>query len=391
MEQYRRASGDLGRPGERGLEAQGARFPWLSALIFLLALFAIFRPDRPLYEWLAAPVRAEPRPVTARGDLGVGERRQIELFETASSSVVSVHNLGIRRDFFSRDIFKVPQGAGSGFVWDDRGHIVTNYHVIHRAQEVEVTLSDNRRLKARVVGGAPDKDLAVLRLVEGLQGLKPLPVGTSGDLKVGQNVLAIGNPFGLDQTMTTGIISALGREIQGAGGRTINDVIQTDASINPGNSGGPLLDSAGRLIGVTTAIYSTSGSSAGIGFAVPVDTVNRVVPQLITHGRVVRPTLGVHLVAPHIASRLGVQRGVLVLRVLQASGAEAAGLRGTVQLRQGVRLGDVLIGVGDHAVDNTDDLLNALETYRVGQKVDVRALRDGAETRFEVELGDGDP
>ncbi len=238
------------------------------------------------------PATSGPRPVSPRGSLLPDEQAFISRFKEARSSVVYITSIAYKQDWFSFDVQAVPTGTGSGFVWDEQGHVVTNYHVIEGAQELEVTLSDHTTYQAKVVGLAPEKDLAVLRLQAAPAKLRPIPIGTSGDLQVGQRVLAIGNPFGLDQTLTTGVVSALGREIQSATRRRIAGVIQTDAAINPGNSGGPLLDSSGRLIGVNTAIQSTSGSSAGIGFAVPVDTVNRIVPQLISKGQILRPDPG---------------------------------------------------------------------------------------------------
>ncbi len=246
---------------------------------------------------------------------------------SASPSVVYLTSLALKRDIFSLNLFEIPHGAGSGFVWDQDGHIITNFHVIQEASGARVTLADHSVWDAQLVGTAPDQDLAVLYINAPKHQLKPIAIGTSGDLQVGQKVFAIGNPFGLDQTLTTGIISALGREINAVTGRTISGVIQTDAAINPGNSGGPLLDSAGRLIGVNTAIYSPSGVSTGIGFAVPVDTVNRVVPQLIRHGRIIRPGLGVRIADDATARRFGLQ-GVLIIQVEKGSAAETAGLRG---------------------------------------------------------------
>ena len=201
------------------------------------------------------------------------------------------------------DVTEIPQGTGSGFVWDQDGHIVTNFHVVQEGDRANVTLNDGSTYPATIVGTTPDKDIAVLKIDAPPQKLLPLPIGQSSNLKVGQKVLAIGNPFGLDQTLTTGVISGLGREIKSVSGRPIHDVIQTDASINPGNSGGPLLDSSGRLIGINTAIYSPSGANAGIGFAVPVDTVNQIVPQLMKFGKITRPGLGISILADQIAQQ----------------------------------------------------------------------------------------
>jgi S1-C subfamily serine protease len=237
--------------------------------------------------------KSEPRVVQARGNLAEDERSTIELFENSRDSVVFITTRQRVMDAWSRNIFSVPSGTGSGFIWDDLGHIITNLHVIKGASEAIVRLADGRDYKASLVGASPAHDIAVLKIGIGFQRPAPVPLGSSHDLKVGQKVFAIGNPFGLDWTLTTGIVSALDRSLPGSDGRTIDNLIQTDAAINPGNSGGPLLDSAGRLIGINTAIYSPSGASAGIGFSVPVDTVNRVVPQIISRGKYIRPALGI--------------------------------------------------------------------------------------------------
>jgi S1-C subfamily serine protease len=329
---------------------------------------------------------AVPRAVTPRGDLAADENATIALFRQASPSVVYITSLALKRDIFSLNLFEIPQGAGSGFVWDQDGHIITNFHVIQEASGARVTLADHSVWDAQLIGTAPDQDLAVLYINAPRHLLKPLAIGTSDDLQVGQKVFAIGNPFGLDQTLTTGIISALGREINAVTGRTISGVIQTDAAINPGNSGGPLLDSAGRLIGVNTAIYSPSGASTGIGFAVPVDTVNRVVPQLIRHGRVIRPGLGVRIADDATARRLGLQ-GVLIIQTETGSAAEAAGLRGTRRDSEGrLLLGDVIVHINDTPITASGDLLNALENYAVGATVTVTVLREGTRVAVPVTL-----
>jgi S1-C subfamily serine protease len=256
----------------------------LALLLVGAAAVLVWRLSPPLSEH-GSEASAVSRPVTAREGLFEDEKRTIGIFRQASPSAVHITTLAVRRDRLTRNLSRIPQGTGSGFIWDREGRVVTNYHVIQGADAADVTLADQSVWKARLVGGFPDKDLAVLVIDTPKERLRPVPLGTSHDLEVGQSVFAIGNPFGLDQTLTTGIISALGREIESANGQTIGDVIQTDAAINPGNSGGPLLDSAGRLIGVNTAIQSPSGASAGIGFAIPVDEVNRVVPQLIRDGK----------------------------------------------------------------------------------------------------------
>ncbi|PIE31206.1 2-alkenal reductase, partial [candidate division KSB3 bacterium] len=274
---------------------------------------------------------------------------------------------------------------GSGFIWDDEGRIVTNYHVISDASRIQVTMADHTTWKAVLVGAAPDKDLAVLQISAPGQHLRPIPIGTSKDLLVGQKVFAIGNPFGLDQTITSGIISALGREITSVTGRKIQGVIQTDAAINPGNSGGPLLDSAGRLIGVNTAIYSPSGAYAGIGFAVSVDEVNRVIPQLIRHGRLVRPGIGVSLADQRLAAQLGV-RGVLILDVAEGGSAHRAGLQPTMQYRGEIILGDVITAINGVRVDDYDAVRDALDSFAVGDEVVLTVLRQGASLNIPVTL-----
>ncbi|MEE9148624.1 MAG: trypsin-like peptidase domain-containing protein [Candidatus Tectomicrobia bacterium] len=329
---------------------------------------------------------AVPRTVTPRGDLAADEQATVKLFRQASLSVVYITTVALRRDFFNLNLSEIPQGSGSGFIWDQEGHVITNFHVIRDASSAKITLADQSVWDAQLVGAAPDKDLVVLYIDAPKSRLKPLAIGTSNDLLVGQKVFAIGNPFGLDQTLTTGIISALGREITSVSNRTITGVIQTDAAINPGNSGGPLLDSAGRLIGVNTAIYSPSGASAGIGFAVPVNTVNRVVPQLIRHGRVIRPGLGVRVADDAAARRLELP-GVLILRIEAGGGARAAGLRGTRRNASGRWiLGDVIVGLESERVETSDDLLNALEKHQVGDTIQVEILRGGERLSVPVRL-----
>lgn len=328
---------------------------------------------------------AAPRAVMPRGDLAADEKSTIELFEKASPSVVFITSREFRRGF---RILDVPQeGAGSGFVWDDAGHIVTNYHVIRNAQEVMVRLADQSSWEGEVVGTEADKDVAVLRINAPAKLLRPVPIGTSSDLLVGQKVFAIGNPFGLDQTLTTGVVSALGRTIKSISGRTIENVIQTDAAINPGNSGGPLLDSAGRIIGVNTMIYSPSGASAGIGFAVPIDTVNEVVPQLLKFGKVIRPYLGITFVPEHIVQRQLGLSGVLIDDVQEGTGAAAAGLRGTQLARDGsVILGDLIVAIDGKKIASYDDLRSVLDKHKAGDRVEVSFLRDGHRQSVEITL-----
>ena len=300
--------------------------------------------------------------------------------------MVNITTLAVARDFFSLNLLQIPEGTGSGFIWDDAGHIVTNFHVIEKAAAAQVTLADHSTWKARRVGVAPDKDLAVLRIDAPRDRLRPIPIGSSKDLQVGQKALAIGNPFGLDQTLTTGVISALGREIESVTRRPIQGVIQTDTAINPGNSGGPLLDSAGRLIGVNTAIYSPSGASAGIGFAIPVDTVNRVVPELIRYGKIIRPGLGVQVAEDQLAAELRV-KGVLIVDVVPGSVAAKAGIRPTRRDSQGrVRLGDVIVAINGKRINSVNDLFLLLEEYKVGDVVALGLFRDGKREQVKVTL-----
>jgi len=314
------------------------------------------------------------------------EERVISLFERLSPSVAFITTMGATQSAFGMRSQAQPQGAGTGFVWDENGHVVTNFHVIAQAQEAVVTLADGSEWKGRLVGAAPDHDLAVLKIDAPADKLRPIPVGSSKNLRVGQFAMAIGNPFGLDQTLTTGVVSALDRQIESISGRQIYGVVQTDAAINPGNSGGPLIDSGGRLIGVNTAIKSASGSSAGIGFAVPVDTVNRIVPQLIKNGKAARPGLGILLAGDGVSRRFGVE-GVVVRAVNPGSPAENAGLLGLDQDRWGrVRLGDVIVGIEDRAVKGIDDLIKVLDSRAVGDEVKVELDRNGARREVKVRL-----
>jgi S1-C subfamily serine protease len=326
-----------------------------------------------------------PRPIAPRGDLWDEEKATIELFRRTSPSVVFITTLSRQaRGFF--EIQEVPQGAGTGFIWDKEGHIVTNFHVIQGASAARVSLHDHSEWPATLVGIAPDQDLAVLRIRVPADKLVATSVGSSRELQVGQKVFAIGNPFGLDFTLTTGIVSALGRSIAALTGRRIDDVIQTDAAINPGNSGGPLLDSAGRLVGVNTQIASPSGASAGVGFAVPVDTVNRVVPQLIEHGQIVRPQLGIAAGNEWVLRRAGI-RGVLIMSVAPSSPAQRAGLRGTYRAEDGTLvLGDIIQAIDGREVASLDDLYAALERHSQGDVVKLKVVRDGRSLEVEVRL-----
>ncbi|MBI5790154.1 MAG: trypsin-like peptidase domain-containing protein [Rhodocyclales bacterium] len=334
----------------------------------------------------------QPRPVTPRGELAADEQATIALFERTRDSVVFISTRERVRDFWTRNVFSVPRGSGSGFIWDEAGHVVTNHHVIEGASEAMIKLADGSSYKARLVGTSPRHDIAVLRIDTGFRKPEPVPVGSSRDLRVGQRVFAIGNPFGLDWTLTRGIVSALDRSLSGDGGSSIHHLIQTDAAINPGNSGGPLLDSAGRLIGINTAIYSPSGASAGIGFAVPVDTVNRVVPQLIRHGKYARPTLGIEAderLNERLLALLGV-RGVVILDVTPGSAAAAAGLRGVTVRGGEVIPGDIILAVNGRKIDAMDKLAALLDDQRVGDTVRLTLLRQGQQRDVAVRLQAGD-
>lgn len=337
-------------------------------------------------EWRQVNRNAEPRAVTARGDLAEDEKNTIEIFRQSAPSVVYITSIALRRNFFSLNAVEIPQGTGSGFIWDSDGRIVTNYHVISDASHIRVTLSDQSEHKAILIGAAPDKDLAVLHISAPPHKLKPITVGEASNLLVGQKVFAIGNPFGLDHTITSGIISALGREINAITGRTIKGVIQTDAAINPGNSGGPLLDSAGRLIGINTAIYSPSGAYAGIGFAVPVEEINRVVPELISNGRLIKPGIGVSLVDERWAARYGISEGVLVGEVEKGSPADQAGLQSLRLFRGNQIAGDIIVSVAGEPISNINDLRDIFERHRVGDEVELSYLRGGQKATVRVRL-----
>lgn len=328
---------------------------------------------------------ANPRPVTARGNLAEDEKNSIDIFKNTSTSVVFITSKALRRNLFSLNAIEIPQGTGSGIVWDNDGRIVTNFHVIRDANSIQVTMADHSKWQAVLVGAAPDKDLAVLQIGVPQKLLHPIPIGDSSSLLVGQKVFAIGNPFGLDQTMTSGIISALDREINAITGRIIRGVIQTDAAINPGNSGGPLLDSAGRLIGINTAIYSPSGAYAGIGFAVPVAEINQVIPRLIKDGRLIKPGLGVTLADSRISKQLGIM-GLIILTVEEGSGSDKAGLRPTTQLGGEIIIGDIIQQVDGVEVRGLNDLQDILEKHAIGDRVNVIVLRDNVVTEVMVEL-----
>jgi S1-C subfamily serine protease len=315
------------------------------------------------------------------------EDNTIALFKEASPSTVFVTNVAIGQNMYM-DEFAIPQGAGSGFVWDKKGHIVTNYHVVQGGDAFLVTFDDHTQKEAKLVGADPNKDIAVLVVDEPGEKLKPIKLGSSDRLQVGQQAFAIGNPYGLDHTLTKGIVSALGREVQGIGGVMIRDMIQTDAAINPGNSGGPLLDSGGNLIGMNTMIFSRSGSSAGIGFAVPVAFIKRIVPQLVQYGKVIRPGIGITIMTSGEKQYwIGDQDGVVINQIQKGGPADKAGLRG-VRRRPGGRftLGDILVGLDSYKIKDFDDLYNALDHFKAGDVVTVKVLRDGKPLSARVPL-----
>jgi S1-C subfamily serine protease len=351
------------------------------ALIAVLALLAVSVAQPYVTRRLLTDTAS--RPVAARGDLSEAEQSIIELFEQVSPSVVQVVGRQGGRNLFDEDNTGVQ--SGTGFVWDGAGDIVTNNHVVNGTTEVAVRLATGGALAADIVGTAPNYDLAVIRLRHPQTALKPVAVGSSADLKIGQFAFAIGNPFGLDQSLTFGVISALHRRLPTSSGHQITNVIQTDAAVNPGNSGGPLLDSSGRVVGVNTAIISPSGSSAGIGFAIPMDVVNRVVPQLIRDGRVPTPGIGIVAVSEQDATRLGVE-GIPILRTLPNSSAARAGLRG-VDTRTGA-LGDVIVSVNGKPAQRLSDLTNELDEIGVGHDVRLGILRNNHSETVTVTVAD---
>lgn len=314
------------------------------------------------------------------------EQNTVDIFDNAGPGTVFVTQNQIVRDRYTMRATEVPSGSGSGFIWDTDGHIITNYHVIDGSSHLTVTLYNQKTYPAKLVGGEPKKDIAVLKIDAPADELTPIPrPDDTYELAVGQKAIAIGNPFGLDHTITTGIISAMGRDQLGYGGVTIRDMIQTDASINPGNSGGPLLDSSGQLIGMNTMIFSKSGASAGIGFAVPFSTIKRVVPQIIRTGKAQQIGLGISILPDAIARRNGIQ-GVIVRQVANNSPAARAGLRGVEQNYRGTYIGDVIVGIDDKKVTNYDTLYNALDTHQPGDTIQVKIRREGKIISLPVEL-----
>jgi 2-alkenal reductase len=327
--------------------------------------------------------RVEPRTITARGPLPPAEQALVDLFANAAPSVAYITTEILQpTGFFTAAVAK---GAGSGFVWDGNGHVVTNNHVVEGARSVFVQLDAGEPVEARIVGTAPDYDLAVVRLTRAQRGLRPIPLGTSRDLRIGQAVYAIGNPFGLQRTLTQGIVSALDRELPTTDFREVAGVIQTDAAINPGNSGGPLLDSAGRLVGVNTAIRSESGSSAGIGFAIPADLVNRVVPSLISRGRAPLPGIGINPVRPDLVERAGIA-GVVIAEVRRGTPAAQAGLKPLD--RDSGNLGDIIVGVNGKRVDTLSSFVAELDRTGIGNSADLTVVRDDKERHVRVQVID---
>lgn len=358
-------------------------------VLWFLLVAALALALRPWVEDLRLLLTAEPRAVAARGELAADEQTTIEIFRATSPSVVYITTTRPVLDLTTRNLREVPRGTGSGLIWDEVGHVVTNYHVVEGMRSAYVRLADDRSYEAAIVGVSPAHDLAVLRIQVPIRRPAPVTLGASKDLQVGQKVFAIGNPFGFDHTLTTGVISALDRTLRTEEGIAIQHLIQTDAAINPGNSGGPLIDSAGRLIGINTAIYSPSGAFAGIGFAVPVDTVNRVVPQLIAAGRYVRPTLGIRAndeISAAVGTELGVE-GVLVLAIDPGSAAERAGLRAS-RLSGDRQLvpGDFIQALDGVPIRSMGELADALERHRPGDQVEISLHRDGTLAKLGVTL-----
>jgi len=365
------------------------RLLWLTVAGSILILLSHYLP---LFESAIAPSNAPQRVITARGDLAADEISTIELFEKSKDTVVFITTRQQVMDFWTRNVSTVQRGSGSGFIWDEAGHVITNYHVIEGASEAWVKLADGRDYRAGLVGASPQHDIAVLRIGVGFKRPPAVPIGTSSDLKVGQKVYAIGNPFGLDWTLTNGIVSALDRSLGGDNHNVIEHLIQTDAAINPGNSGGPLLDSAGRLIGINTAIYSPSGASAGIGFAIPVDTIMRVVPQIIRNGKYISPSLGIEVndgLNQRLVSFLKIQ-GVAVLRVNPGSSGEKAGLQAAVIYRDGrIIPGDMIVAVNEKKVDTVGKLMARLDDFKVGDTVHLSISREGKTIKVDVVLQPG--
>jgi len=346
-----------------------------TANLIPVARDAALAPCKPANSFLESDAALEP-----------SEVRTINLFRENTPSVVFISTFTERQDFFTLDMEEIPQGTGSGFVWDKQGHIVTNFHVIRSANSAQVALSDAKgkqtMYKATLTGIDPDNDIAVLKIEAPPAALRPIEVGTSSDLQVGQTALAIGNPFGLDHSLTIGVVSGLGRETKSPTGRPISNVIQTDAAINPGNSGGALLNSQGKLIGMNTAIYSPSGANSGVGFAIPVDTIKYVVKKLISDGSITRPIIGISFLDSEQTRGLGLPQGVLVLDVPKGSLAAKAGLRGTVRTFRGIEVGDIIVGLDSAEIKKEGDLFAALEPHKPGDVVELRVKRVSEDGNF---------
>jgi S1-C subfamily serine protease len=377
----------MSEPPRRAPKLPGLR----SVLLVSAALLAITWYALPRWSpYFQTAVAASPRPTTERGQLTGEEQQNIDIFEKWKASVVYIATSDRVMDYWTRNVTNVPRGTGSGFIWDPAGHVVTNVHVIAGAAAANVKLADGRDYEATLVGASLAHDIAVLKIRVPKNQPQPMAVGTSHDLRVGQKVFAIGNPFGLDWTLTTGIVSALDRSLEGDSGSVIRHLIQTDAAINPGNSGGPLLDSSGRLIGVNTAIYSPSGASAGVGFAVPVDTVNRVVPQLIANGHYAPPSLGIEvddLLSRAVARELGVS-GVAVLRASKSASASLRGAR--LGARNTIIPGDVILAIDGKQVGTAAQLAATLDDYEVGDRVMLSVWREGKQLQVAAVLQSGD-
>src|ERR1700716_885835 len=361
----------------------------LASALFAAIAVASFQQLSGRFQPLGSASVSTPTSITDPS-LATDEQNNIEVYRATSPGVVYIQSTTTVRDFFG--MFSQPvEGAGSGSVIDEQGDILTNYHVIANAEKLTVSFGSGKNYPARVVGRDPDTDLAVIRLLETpKESLTIVPMGDSDRLIVGQKVLAIGNPFGLDRTLTTGVISGLQRPIRARNGRLIEGAIQTDASINPGNSGGPLLDSHGRMIGINSQILSPSGTSAGVGFAVPISIAKRIVPQLIRDGEIRRPKLGI---APRDVASLGkqlqlpVSSGVLIVSVAPGSPAANAGLRGVVQTEDGnVEIGDIIVGIDGQKVDSNDDLFKILDKHKLGDTVNVEIFRQGGRATVPVRL-----
>jgi S1-C subfamily serine protease len=357
----------------------------------LVVVFTTCRPKaQPLgdaHAPSAAPSPTSPPvPPVSPGARIEDERNTISVFRAAAESTVFVTQTRVVEDYYAGTLQEVPAGSGSGFVWDDKGTIVTNFHVVEGARSLSVTFHDQQTFEAKVVGIEPRKDIAVLRVEAPAKMLLPIHVAKGGQLEVGQKAIAIGNPFGLDHTLTTGVISAIGRQVQGAGGVSIRDMIQTDAAINPGNSGGPLLDSSGQLIGMNTMIYSKSGASAGIGFAVPVSTISRIVPQIVKSGRAEQVGIGIGVDPLQKLERRLQLEGVVVLKVPEGGAAAVAGLRGLTRTRRGIVLGDVIVGVDSVRVVHFDDLYTALDARKADDTVKLTVMRGDATETLTIKL-----